>query len=123
MTPIAAALFEACVEQRLAHVSGSCDAAAALQTANALLQQVAFLATFSFFNASIKVDRMDAFYFSGIKSGRDGCISIQGKTLFSCQSPYHLQLMPQDTLTLHAQIPCCSTYLYLHASQFGTNAG
>lgn len=43
MTPIAGALFEACAEQRLAHVSASSDAAAALQTANALLQQVIFL--------------------------------------------------------------------------------
>ena len=40
MTPIAGALFEACAEQRLAHVSASSDAAVALQMANALLQQV-----------------------------------------------------------------------------------
>ncbi|BDA47637.1 probable protein pirA at N-terminal half [Coccomyxa sp. Obi] len=39
VTPIAGALFEACAEQRLAHVSASSDAAAALQTANSLLQQ------------------------------------------------------------------------------------
>ena len=40
MTPIAGALFEACADLRVAHASASSDDAAAMHTANALLQQV-----------------------------------------------------------------------------------